>query len=100
MFDQITRESSITLLGTVRLRSEDTVNARLTTGELELLVTELEILGKANNELPFEIMTSKEVKEDIRLNRITSYNVCYTKLLRKLLQMQEEMDNFLFFLFF
>lgn len=67
MFDHITRESSITLLGTVRLRSEDTINTRLATGELELLVTELEILGKANNELPFEIMTSKDVKEDIRL---------------------------------
>lgn len=67
IFDHITRESSITLLGTVRLRSEDTVNTRLATGELELLVTELEILGKANNELPFEIMTSKDVKEDIRL---------------------------------
>ncbi len=67
IFTNITRESSITLLGTVRLRSEDTINTRLATGELELLVTELEVLGKANNELPFEIMTSKEVKEDIRL---------------------------------
>lgn len=67
IFDHITRESSITLLGTVRLRSEDTINYRLATGELELLVTELEVLGKANNELPFEIMTSKDVKEDIRL---------------------------------
>jgi aspartyl-tRNA synthetase len=67
IFDHITRESSITLLGTVRLRSEDTINERLATGELELLVTELEVLGKANNELPFEIMTSKDVKEDIRL---------------------------------
>ncbi len=67
IFDHITRESSITLLGTVRLRSEDTINNRLATGELELLVTELEVLGKANNELPFEIMTSKDVKEDIRL---------------------------------
>lgn len=67
IFDHITRESSITLLGTVRLRSEDTINTRLATGELELLVTELEVLGKANNELPFEIMTSKDVKEDIRL---------------------------------
>ena len=67
MFDHITRESSITLLGTVRLRSEDTINVRLATGELELLVTELEILGKAKNELLFEAMTSKDVKEDIRL---------------------------------
>lgn len=67
MFDHITRESSITLLGTVRLRSEDTINTRLATGELELLVTELEVLGKANNELPFEVMTSRDVKEDIRL---------------------------------
>lgn len=67
IFDHLTRESAITLIGTVRPRAEDTVNLRIATGELELLVTDLEVLGKANNELPFEVMTSKDVKEDIRL---------------------------------
>ena len=67
IFDNITRESSITLTGKVRLRSEETVNTRLATGQLELLVTSLEVLGKANNELPFEIISSKEVKEEVRL---------------------------------
>ena len=67
IFDGITRESSITLLGTIRKRSEDTINPRLETGELELLVTELEVLGKAKNELPFEVMTSHEVNEELRL---------------------------------
>ena len=67
IFDGITRESSITLQGTIRKRNEDDYNERISTGTIELLVDELDVLGKALNVLPFEVMTSKEVSEDIRL---------------------------------
>lgn len=67
IFDGITRESSITISGTIRKRSEDDYNNRISTGTIELLVDELEILGKANNILPFEVMTSREVSEETRL---------------------------------
>ena len=67
IFDGITRESSITILGTIRKRNEEDYNNRITTGTIELLVSELEVLGKANNVLPFEVMTSREVAEDVRL---------------------------------
>ena len=67
IFDGITRESSITLSGTIRKRNEEDYNNRITTGTIELLVDELEVLGKANNILPFEVMTSREVAEDVRL---------------------------------
>lgn len=67
IFDGITRESSITVLGTIRKRNEEDYNARISTGTIELLVKELEVLGKANNVLPFEVMTSKDVAEDVRL---------------------------------
>jgi aspartyl-tRNA synthetase len=67
IFDGITRESSITILGTIRKRDEDDYNSRISTGTIELLVKELEVLGKANNVLPFEVMTSHEVAEDVRL---------------------------------
>lgn len=67
IFEGITRESSITILGTIRKRSEDDYNSRISTGTIELLVRELKVLGKAKNVLPFEIMTSHEVSEDVRL---------------------------------
>ena len=67
IFDGITRESSITILGTIRKRGEDDYNDHISTGTIELLVTDLEVLGKANNVLPFEVMTSHEVGEDVRL---------------------------------
>ncbi len=67
IFDGITRESSITLSGTIRKRNEEDYNNRIATGTIELLVDDLEVLGKANNVLPFEVMTSREVAEDVRL---------------------------------
>ena len=67
IFDGLTRESSITINGTVRLRNEEDFNKKLKTGKVEVLVSELKILGKAKNTLPFEIMTSKEVAEETRL---------------------------------
>ena len=67
IFSGITRESSITILGTVRKRDEDDYNTRISTGTIELLVSELEVVGKAKNNLPFEVVTSHEVSEDVRL---------------------------------
>ena len=67
IFDGITRESSITIEGTIRKRNEEDYNKRISTGTIELLVSDLEVLGKANNVLPFEVMTSHEVNEDTRL---------------------------------
>ena len=67
IFDGITRESSITIEGTIRKRNEEDYNSRISTGTIELLVSDLEVLGKANNILPFEVMTSHEVNEDTRL---------------------------------
>ena len=67
IFEGITRESSITVLGNIRKRAEEDYNERISTGTIELLVTTLKVLGKANNVLPFEVMTSREVAEDTRL---------------------------------
>ena len=67
MFNDLTRESTITVLGTVRKRNEEDYNNRIETGKLEIVVTELEVLGKSKNVLPFEIVTSHEVSEEVRL---------------------------------
>ena len=67
IFGGLTRESSVTITGIVRKRSEDDYNNRIKTGTIEVLAQKIEVLGKAPNELPFEVMTSKEVSEDVRL---------------------------------
>ena len=67
MFKNIPRESVITIKGTVRARDEETVNKRLSTGEVEVLVDSLNIESKAKNELPFEVMSSRSSGEEIRL---------------------------------
>ena len=67
MFDDLTRESVVTVKGKIRKRDEDDYNDRIETGTIELLVSSIEILGKSKNVLPFEVMTSKEVAEDVRL---------------------------------
>ena len=67
IFKGLSKESVIRVTGKLRKRDAETYNEKLKTGEIELLVSNLEVLGKAKNELPFEIMTSKNTKEDVRL---------------------------------
>ena len=67
IFYGITRESSITVSGTIRKREEEDYNDRIKTGTIELLVNELEVLGNSSNVLPFEVMTSHETSEEVRL---------------------------------
>ena len=67
MFDGITKESSVTVKGTIRKRNEDDYNDHIATGTIELLVSSIEVLGKAPNELPFEVITSTNVSEEVRL---------------------------------
>lgn len=67
MFDNLTRESSVTVTGKVRKRDSDDYNNRIETGTIELLVSFIRVLGKSKNVLPFEVMTSKDVSEDVRL---------------------------------
>ena len=42
-------------------------NEKIETGEVEVIVDKIEILGKCKNILPFEIDTNQEVREDLRL---------------------------------
>ncbi|MBR3882765.1 MAG: aspartate--tRNA ligase [Clostridia bacterium] len=64
---RIPTESTITVSGKVRLRDTETVNPALETGSVELFADEIEILGKRSKMLPFEIESSREVREDLRL---------------------------------
>ena len=67
IFDGLTRESAITLIGNVRKRNEEDYNPRIASGEVEVVVDNIEVLGKCKNVLPFEVITSREVNEETRL---------------------------------
>ena len=66
-FKDLTRESTITITGTVRHRAEGMTNPNMKTGEVEVLISSFEVLGLCNNVLPFEIKHSKDALEDTRL---------------------------------
>ena len=66
-FKDLTRESTITITGTVRHRAEGMTNPNMKTGEIEVLIKSFEVLGLCNNVLPFEVKRSKEAFEDTRL---------------------------------
>lgn len=67
LLDGITKEDCISIEGVVDKRDEETYNPKIPTGTIELEAHSVEILGKVYKQLPFEIMTSKEVREDVRL---------------------------------
>lgn len=63
----IVKEMCLSIEGPVEKRDEDTYNPRIPTGTIELEAQQITVLGKVYSQLPFEIMTSKETREDIRL---------------------------------
>ena len=60
-------ESSVSVLGTVRKRDEETINLKIKTGEVEIFIKKIEILGKRVKDLPFEVNSNQEIREDLRL---------------------------------
>ncbi len=63
----INKECTVTVSGSVTKRDEDTVNPKIATGTVEIHSENITVLGKALSNLPFEIQTSTDVKEDVRL---------------------------------
>ena len=62
----INKESTISVTGTVRER--ESKNAKIPTGEIEVVPSKIEVLGKCrHNQLPFEINKSKDADENTRL---------------------------------
>ena len=60
-------ESSVTVFGTVRKRDEETINPKIATGLVEIRIEEIKILGKRTKNLPFEVNSNQEIREDLRL---------------------------------
>ena len=60
-------ESSVSVEGIVRKRDPETVNEKIKTGLVEIAIEKIEILGKRTKNLPFEINSNVDVREDLRL---------------------------------
>ena len=100
MFLHLTKESVLKVDGKVRKRDEDDYNPNIATGTVEILVSKLEVLSKSLNILPFEVKTSHEVSEDIRLKyryldlrnkKVHDNIVLRSKVLKYMRNMMDEM---------
>lgn len=67
LLEGIGKEDCISVEGMIEKRDEDTYNPKIPTGTIELDAKKVEILGKVQSPLPFEVMTSKETREELRL---------------------------------
>ena len=64
--EKIPLETVIKIDGKVIVRSDDTINKDLSTGDIEILISNFEILGKTK-ELPLPVFSDQEYSEEIRL---------------------------------
>ncbi len=67
LLDGLSREMSVSIEGLIEHRDEETYNPRIPTGTIELEAHKVDVLGRVYKQLPFEIMTSKETREEVRL---------------------------------
>lgn len=63
----ISKEDCLSIEGLICERDEETYNPKIPTGTIELEAHVVNILGKVRAKLPFEITSSKEIREDLRL---------------------------------
>lgn len=67
LLEGIRREQAVSIRGLVEKRDEETYNPKIPTGTIELEAHEVTVLGGVYKNLPFEVQTSREVREDVRL---------------------------------
>lgn len=65
MLSGITKESTVTVSGKVLERQSK--NPKMETGDIEIEVNSITLLGKCESSLPFEISEANKAKEDLRL---------------------------------
>ncbi len=64
---ELAKEISVSVEGIIRQRDEETYNPKIPTGTIELEAGSIDILGRVYGQLPFEVMTSRETREEVRL---------------------------------
>ena len=60
-------ESSVSVTGVVKKRDPETYNPNIETGEVEVKISEITVLGKRTKNLPFEVNGTLDIREDLRL---------------------------------
>ena len=81
----ITKEMCLSITGLMEHRDEETYNPKIPSGTIELEAHKIDVLGRVYKQLPFEIQTSKEIREDVRLkyryldlrNAKVKYNIVF-----------------------
>ena len=63
----ITKEMCLSITCLMEHRDEETYNPKIPSGTIELEAHKIDVLGRVYKQLPFEIQTSKEIREDVRL---------------------------------
>lgn len=63
----INKECTVTLSGKVVKRDEETINSKIATGYVEVHTDDITVIGKCKNVLPFEVATSTNTSEEVRL---------------------------------
>ena len=66
-YSKLNRECTVTVTGIVNPRTPDMINKNMKTGEIEVEIKTLEVLGDVFKTLPFEIKSSKTSSEETRL---------------------------------
>lgn len=66
VLEKLRLETVVRITGDCVKRSSDAINLELTTGEIEVVINHVDILG-ACNELPMPVFSDQEYSEDIRL---------------------------------
>ena len=64
---ELRSETSVRVSGHVVRRSAETVNPKMATGEIEVVVAALDVLNAAPSDLPFQIEGASEAGEELRL---------------------------------
>ena len=67
LLNGIVKEDCVAIEGLVEKRDEETYNPKIPSGTIEVEAHSIKVLGKVYSQLPFEIQTSKEIREDLRL---------------------------------
>ena len=100
LLDHVRKEECLSVEGVIQHIDEETYKPKIPTGTIELEAHKIDILGKVYRDLPFEIATSKEIREDVRLkyryldmrNRKVKDNILFrSKVIRFLREKMEDM---------
>ena len=91
LLDGINKEDCISVEGEIEHRDEETYNPKIPTGTIELEAHHVDILGKVYRQLPFEIATSKETREDVRNIKVRDNMIFRSKVISYLREKMTEM---------